>query len=74
MYETQREGETCSTAEDTTIRQRLCPDCGMPLQEGPHGGLSVNWFCIGSACGSRFNVMGVLGTQRISPACPKAGR
>ena len=48
-----------------------CPDCGDQLMEGPHGGLSINVYCINDACGSRFNDMGVFGIERISAARPK---
>lgn len=48
-----------------------CPDCEAGLVEGPHGGLSVNYYCAdNTTCGSRFNVMGPFGVERISEASP----
>lgn len=48
-----------------------CPDCGTgKLGEGPHGGLSINWYCLEPKCGSRFNDMGPFGWERISDPSP----
>jgi hypothetical protein len=52
----------------------VCPDCGAGLLEGPHGGLSVNVYCSNDkTCGSRFNVMGPFGVDRITDKSPFAG-
>lgn len=54
-------------SEDTELvhKRRVCPDCRNSLREGPHGGLSVNWYCVEPGCGSRFNDMGVFGVERL---------
>lgn len=67
------------TAEETTrvfahAKGPVCPDCGFDLVEGPHGGLSVNWYCESTCCGSRFNFLGPraeLGIERITDAMPR---
>lgn len=68
------EGERLDARADKVVRGGVCPDCGAVLTEGPHGGLSVNWYCSGPACGSRFNVMGPIGVERISGARPLRGK
>jgi hypothetical protein len=35
------------------------------LIEGPHGGMSVNWYCGNGNCRAGYNVMGPLGAQII---------
>ncbi len=49
-----------------------CPDCGGPFQEGPHGGLAVNYICL--SCHSEFNLTfiaeAVIG-ERISDRGPR---
>jgi hypothetical protein len=66
-----KEGDACLANETHLVQSvRQCPDCGTLLREGPHGGLSVNWYCNGASCGSRFNDMGPFGVQRISEAMP----
>jgi ribosomal protein L37AE/L43A len=67
---TTRKYEKCSDEEHRSIAVHTCPDCGQPLQEGPHGGLSVNWLCMNPRCGSKFNEMGPFGSERISDAQP----
>jgi hypothetical protein len=47
-----------------------CPDCGADLKIGPTGGMSVNFRCDSSECGSRFNYVGPFGVERISNAAP----
>jgi len=40
-----------------------CPEChGTQFLEGPHGGLSVNFCCVG--CGARFNDGWPFGIQQ----------
>jgi hypothetical protein len=64
-----KEGDQLSPADALLIQdERRCCDCSSPLVEGPHGGLSVNWYCI--ACGSRFNDIGPFGVCRISGQSP----
>ena len=67
-----RDRDICSDEEREAVRKRVCPDCTLPLTEGPHGGLSVNWWCHNTACGSGFNDMGPFGVERISDASPSA--
>jgi hypothetical protein len=69
---TSQEQEELDHEERRVFRSGLCPDCSAPLEEGPHGGLSVNMYCSRAACGSRFNEMGPFGVMRISHACPNA--
>jgi hypothetical protein len=39
-----------------------CPDCqGKEWYEGPHGGMSVNWYCGNEDCGSGFSVAAAWG-------------
>lgn len=58
----------CTSRETRAVQdRRICPDCGSPLTEGPHGGMSVNWYCINVRCGSRFNDTGPFGVERIDP-------
>lgn len=68
-----KEGEQCLPHERNDVRAGKCPDCGAALREGPHGGLSVNWYCTAANCGSGFNVMPVFGIDRITDAMPKRG-
>lgn len=67
---TTRERERCTMEEESLIRDGNCPDCAGDLVEGPHGGLSVNWYCSNKYCGSRFNVAGPLLVERITDARP----
>ena len=47
-------------------KQGQCIYCGAGLLEGPHGGMSVNYYCKNDEhCGARYNVMGPLGAQMI---------
>lgn len=69
---TTRDREKCSDEERKAVQDdRECPDCGLNVHEGPHGGLSVNWICVNSECGSQFNDMGPFGVERISDASPR---
>ncbi len=52
-----------SKEESNKVLDRVCPDCGNMLLEGPCGGLSINVHC--SSCFSRFNDCFVFGAQRI---------
>lgn len=55
----------------SSTNQLTCPDCESVLFEGPHGGLSINYYCSNElSCGSRFNEMGPFGIQRISNKSP----
>lgn len=67
------EGQKLSDGEIKFLEGGTCPDCGHKgLLEGPHGGLSVNYYCGDQEkCGSRFNVMGPFGIERITDASPK---
>lgn len=56
--------------EKDIFRAGRCPDCTSSLIEGPHGGLSVNWYCTHERCGSRFNDMGPFGVERITEKSP----
>lgn len=55
-----------------------CPDCQVgTLVEGPHGGMSVNYYCSNdTSCGSKFNLSffneKLFLAQRISDRSPKA--
>lgn len=71
---TEHERDKCTEFETAAVRTETCPDCACALQEGPHGGLSVNWICVGRYCGSRFNMLGPnaeLGVERISDRSPR---
>jgi len=63
--------EKCSPEEHKAVAAHTCPDCGAPLREGPHGGLSVNWLCPSPKCSSGFNAMGPFGVERITHASPR---
>jgi hypothetical protein len=69
---TTKEREKLTKREEEEFRGMYdlakCPDCASSLEEGPHGGMSVNYRC--SVCGSKFNDMGSFGVERISDACP----
>ena len=69
-----RKYEECSPEEHKAVAAHVCPDCGSPLHEGPHGGLSVNWLCPNPKCGSKFNDMGPFGSERISDRQPRRER
>lgn len=60
------EMEKLDSDELARFRGGACADCGAPLIEGPHGGLSVNWRCGDALCGSGFNDMGPFGVERIT--------
>lgn len=67
--------EKLTLYEQGFIEKNGCPDCGGDkLLIGPSGGLSQNIMCGNQACGSRFNVMGPFGVERISDAKPLAPR
>ena len=66
--------EKCSDEEHKSVAAHTCPDCKEPLIEGPHGGLSINYWCSNPQCGSGFNEMGPFGSQRISDASPRRPR
>jgi hypothetical protein len=71
MDKTSKDGEKLTKEEEKVFATFGCPDCGTDdLQEGPHGGLSVNYQCPNEECGSRFNHMGPFGVVRISDASP----
>lgn len=56
----------------SACRRGECPDCGVgKLQEGPHGGLSVNYDC--DHCGQRFCDLGPFGVDRIRFDTDKGG-
>lgn len=41
--------------ERSSLGHAACPFCGaVDLQEGPHGGLAINWSC--GSCGAAFNL------------------
>jgi len=70
--QTFKENENLSKREAKILYGGKCPDCSATrLLEGPSAGLSMNVYCGNDACGSRFNVMGPFGTQRITDASPK---
>jgi PHP family Zn ribbon phosphoesterase len=63
-------------AECAALKRDECPDCGCKdqWQEGPHGGMCVNWRC--GNCGSRFNHGVGNFVERISrprPLLPRGG-
>jgi len=45
------------------VGNRICPDCGGELYEGPCGGLSINVQC--QTCKHEFNDCLPLGVHRI---------
>ena len=53
-----KHGEDLTHYEKKFIETSLkCPDCETGgLDEGPHGGNSVNYFCNNKECGSKFNL------------------
>lgn len=68
-----KDGENLTDWEqDQIARTDKCPDCGDTLREGPSGGMSTNFLCLG--CHSEFNLTyfegGVHG-ERISDAGPR---
>ena len=64
-------GEKLTESETKQFAALKCPDCGeAQLMKGPEGGLCINVYCDNETCGSRFNVMGVFGIERISSARP----
>jgi len=65
------EGDFLAPPETVIFLMHKCPDCGAEIVEGPHGGMSVNYICIGLGCGSRFNSMGPIGIERISEPSPR---
>lgn len=73
MQRTLKDGDKLTDEEAERFSAGSCPDCGcIKLVEGPHGGLSINFYCgDDEACGSRFNFMGPFGIERISAASPK---
>lgn len=67
-----KDGNELTKGEIKTLYGGHCPDCDAEgLLEGPSAGLSVNIYCGNEKCGSRFNVMGPFGAQRITDASPK---
>ncbi len=72
MMPTSQEQEELDDEELAVFYGDQCPDCFADLTEGPHGGLSVNYYCSRASCGSQFNAMGPFGVMRISDACPNA--
>lgn len=70
---TNQEGEMLTKHEMELFRYWHCPDCGADLLQGPRGGMSVNYECARSRCGSRFNVIGPFGVERTTNASPKKG-
>lgn len=68
---TQYKNESLTPFEEEIFRTGACPDCGIKnLAEGPHGGLSINYYCCNVECGSRFNDMTSFGVERITDAHP----
>jgi hypothetical protein len=72
-HRTYKNGERLSDGEADVLEEGGCPDCGhRQLIQGPSGGFSVNVYCADEQnCGSRFNVMGPFGIERITDASPK---
>lgn len=71
MKRTFHDRETLTDDEKAMFYDGKCPDCEAGLVEGPHGGLSINYYCANDVtCGSRFNEMGPFGIDRISNASP----
>lgn len=71
MNRTKQEGERLSADEIAEMIRDKCPDCGgSGFLAGPCGGLSQNIKCANPQCGSRFNVMGPFGVERISSVSP----
>lgn len=68
---TSLKGEELTPFEVQYFEELRCPDCGeQKLMKGPEGGLSINVYCGNEDCRSMFNVMGILGIERISAASP----
>lgn len=66
-------GERLTPTELKTLMADTCPDCkGTGFLAGPCGGFAQNIMCRNEACGSRFNVMGPFGCDRISDRSPNA--
>jgi len=64
---TTQNGVQLTPQEFAIIGQCLCPDCGSKLLKGPEGGGSVNVYCANDKdCGSRYNLMGWIGAERIN--------
>jgi hypothetical protein len=73
LKRTQKKYDECSDREAELVSRRMCPDCLCPLSEGPCGGGSINVYCLGPHCGSRFNDMG-CGAERITDYKPLGRR
>lgn len=70
-----KEREKLTPFELGFIEKSSCPDCaGDKLLAGPTAGLAQNVMCANPACGSRFNILGFFGVERISDAKPHAPR
>ncbi len=60
--------ERCTIEEQTAIRHGFCPDCGSAqLMAGTLWNFSATIQCGNPRCGSKFNVMGPTGIERVSP-------
>lgn len=78
---TSKDGEQLTGFEQSWLEWRLrndlpaCIDCEQgDLLEGPSGGICINVLCSNKQCGSKFNICGPMGIDRITNASPEKPR